>query len=130
MRSNLTPKYWGPEGWSFLKSCARACDEESFPHYAALVKLLPHVLPCEKCRRHAEEYIQRNPPQGAAQLLGWMEDFEVAVRQRKAAEEAGCRPSLGLWLAYFGLGFVLVLLALCCLAALVCALRRTSFARP
>jgi hypothetical protein len=126
MRSNVNPKQWGPAGWSFLKSCARACDEESFPHYAALVKLLPHVLPCEKCRHHAEEYIQRNPPQDATELLHWIEDFELAVGRRKA-EEAGGQPGLGL--AYAGLGAALLLLALCCFAALFCASRR-SFARP
>jgi hypothetical protein len=130
MRSNLNPKYWGPEGWAFLKSCARACDEESFPHYAALVKLLPHVLPCEKCRHHAEEYIQRNPPQSAQELLSWIEDFERAVRQRKSKEdEADGHPSRELWLAYAGLGFAVALLVLCCTVALLCAARR-SLTRP
>lgn len=130
MRSNLNPKVWGPEGWSFLKSCARACDEDSFPHYAAFVALLPHVLPCEKCRHHAEDYIKKNPPQSAAEFLGWIEDFEVAVRQRKADGEEAVKPSGGFLLAYFGLGLALVLLMLCLGAALLCALRRSLLAGP
>jgi len=125
MRDNVNPKVWGPEGWAFLKSCARACDEESFPHYLQFVALLPHVLPCEKCRHHAEDYIRRNPPRSAAEFLDWVNAFEAAVRRRKVQEEDGAvtdRPPLGGLLAYLGLGFALALLLACCLAALLCAL--------
>ena len=125
MRSNLNPKLWGPEGWSFLKNCAQACDEASFPHYEALLSLLPHVLPCEKCRFHAGEYLAANPPGEATDLVRWLEDFEGAVRFRKMQEETPSKKSESpAALAYLGLAFLLVVLAFCCLSALLCLSRK------
>jgi hypothetical protein len=125
MRTNLNPKVWGPEGWSFLKSCAHACDEDSLPHYEALLSLLPHVLPCEKCRFHADTYISEHPPGKASDLVRWLEDFEKAVRVRKMQEEPSERRQDGVAsLSYLGLGVLLVILAFCCLSALLCLSRR------
>jgi len=106
MRSNLNPKIWGPDGWSFLKSCSHACDQESLPHYVSLVSLLPHVLPCEKCRFHAAAYIDENPPGNSPDLVRWFEDFESAVRHKKVQEESvETRMDSPVSLAYLGLGF-------------------------
>jgi|LauGreSBDMM110SN_4_FD.fasta_scaffold11664_3 hypothetical protein len=128
MRTNLNPKFWGRDGWSFLKSCAVACDEETFSHYLALVNLIPDVLPCERCRHHAREYIRDNPPREASELVGWFERFEEAVRQRKE-DDGGTNikkegPEV---LAYLGLGVLLSLLALCCISVLLCISRRLRF---
>ena len=129
MRSNLNPKFWGAGGWSFLKSCAHACDEGSFAHYEALLTLLPHILPCEKCRFHAAAYISDHPPADSPDLVSWLEDFEKAVRLRKRQEEPTIhRKETPAALAYLGLGFLLVVLAFCCLSALLCFSRRVLHA--
>lgn len=122
MRKNLNPKIWGAEGWAFLKSCAHACDAESFSHYETLVSVLPHVLPCEQCRFHAVEYIRDHPP--SRDLVRWIEDFETAVRLRtreELPEQSKDGPAAA---AYLGLGLFLVVLAFCCLSALLCVSRR------
>ena len=130
MRTNLNPALWGRDGWAFLKSCAEACDEESLPHYKALVELLPHVLPCEKCRRHAREYIAQHPVQDAASMGRWVRDFEQAVRERVSGERQQQQQqqqprragpsSPGEALAYLGVGALLSLLLLCALSMLRC----------
>jgi len=128
MRTNLNPALWGRDGWAFLKSCAEACDEESLPHYKALVELLPHVLPCEKCRRHAREYIARHPVEDAASMGRWVRDFEQAVRERVSGERQQQQQqprragpsSPGEALAYLGVGALLSLLLLCALSMLRC----------
>ena len=130
MRTNLNPALWGRDGWAFLKSCAEACDDDSLPHYRALVELLPHVLPCEKCRRHARDYIAQHPVEDAASMGRWVRDFEQAVRERVSDERqqqqqqqqprhAGpSRP--GEVLAYLGVGALLSLLLLCAVSMLRC----------
>lgn len=118
MRANVDPRRWGRDGWSFLRNCAEACDEASFPHYQALVALLPEILPCEKCRGHARTYVAQHPVEDAGSLATWLERFEGAVAQRTREERAPAAPDL---LAYAGLGALLAALALCCLAALRCS---------
>ena len=81
-RKNLHPSTWGRSAWDFLHSCAQACDAPSAPHYEALVHLLPYVLPCEKCRAHAEAYIATNPPD-LSDLRGWLRRFEDHVSEQK-----------------------------------------------
>ena len=124
MRKNLNPKLWGRNGWTFLKQCAEACDEDSFPAYQQMISLLPEVLPCEKCRAHAREYILAHPPEPGEDLVRWFQDFERAVGERKRShsEASGTEhPSSGLVLAS------LLLLALCfvlvCLSFLMSCLR-------
>lgn len=125
MRKNLSPKVWGRTGWNFLKHCAEACDEESFPRYLELLRLLPEVLPCEKCRRHAAEYLARNPPRRGEDLAKWIEDFEAAVRARKQEEREEDSAGPGFTRGYLLLGLLLIILvlALCCISVLVCIRR-------
>jgi len=125
MRKNLNPRVWGKTGWSFLKHCAEACDEESFPRYLEFLQLLPEVLPCEKCRKHASEYLARNPPRNGEDLARWVEDFEANVRARKEEERAEASEAPGFSRGYLLLGLLLVImvLALCCISVLLCIRR-------
>ena len=123
MRKNLNPKVWGKTGWSFLKHCAEACDQDSFPRYLEFLKLLPEVLPCEKCRKHAADYLARNPPETGDNLSQWVEDFEANVRARKDAELAApSEEGAAFTQGYLLLGLVLIslVLALCCISILLC----------
>lgn len=81
-RRNVHPSAWGRPAWQFLQSCAEACDAPSAPDYEAFVRLLPAVLPCEKCRAHAKRYIAANPPD-MQDLKGWLQRFEEHVSQQK-----------------------------------------------
>lgn len=138
MRNNLHPALWGRDGWSFLKSCAEACDEASLPHYKALVQLLPEILPCEKCREHAREYIAKNPIADAASLSTWFHEFESAVSRRTNAARApasfapaSSRSLTGAEaLGYLGVGALLSVLILSGLALLRCLRGSSIKVRP
>lgn len=81
-RRNVHPSVWGRPAWQFLEACAEACDAPSAPHYEAFVRLLPYVMPCEKCRLHAAKYIEEHPPD-TADLKGWLRRFQEHVSQQK-----------------------------------------------
>ena len=121
MRANLSPSVWGRDSWSFLKKCAHAVDEESLPHYQALMSLLPHVLPCEQCRHHAKEYIAQHPLT-STDVLGWLDAFEQSVTRRKQRDRELEHAEWGL--LGDGPGVLLVVFALCCLLALLCLSQR------
>lgn len=131
MRKNVNPSVWGRTGWMFLKHCAQACDDESFPRYLEFLHLLPEVLPCEKCRKHARDYLSTRPPKPGESLTAWVEDFEASVRQRKAAEDAASSRRSGeerlmRWSSWALVGFVLLVLVLllCLTSLLLCATGR------
>ena len=85
MRQNIDPKQWGPAAWHFLEESARACDENSRRDYNRFMRLLPCVLPCEFCRRHATEYLEENPPEESVDLQRWLADFKASVARRRAS---------------------------------------------
>lgn len=134
MRKNVNPSVWGQTGWTFLKHCAQACDDESFPRYLEFLHLLPEVLPCEKCRKHARDYLSAHPPKPGESLTAWIEGFEASVRQRKAAQAAEDAASsrrsgeerLMRWSSWALVGFVLLVLVLllCLTSLLLCAMGR------
>jgi len=93
MRTNVHPAEWGPPAWAFLKKSALACDASCAEDYAAFMKLLPSVLPCERCRAHAAAYLRAHPVD-TDDLPGWLERFEAHVAETKrgpgyAEDEAG-----------------------------------------
>jgi len=85
-RRNVHPSVWGRPAWDFLHNCAKACDSSSAPYYEAFMRLLPKVLPCEKCRAHAEAWVQANPPD-----TDHLEQaaFENHVSRQKQAQTTG-----------------------------------------
>ena len=128
MRKNLNPQVWGKNGWTFLKQCAEACDEDSFPAYLNMISLLPDVLPCEKCRAHARAYVRDHPPKPGEDLVEWFQAFERSVGERKRQEAASVSPGPPRRSVDVLLVTSLVLLALCfvfaCLSFLMCFLRK------
>ena len=123
MRKNLSPKIWGKSGWSFLRNCAEACDDESFPRYKEFLNLLPDVLPCEKCRQHAREYLRLHPPKPGEDLTQWLEEFENTVRARKQDEQVLVqkrRESPAQAWVLTGLILMALVLCLCCVSCLLC----------
>jgi hypothetical protein len=93
MRENVDPKTWGPPAWTFLESCAKACDEASAQSYRDFLGLLPDVLPCEQCRVHSAEYISKNPVD-TDNLTDWIRRFKRAVASQKARATTPQKQSL------------------------------------
>jgi len=86
MRKNLEPRFWGPGAWKFLHDCVYAVDETSREAYNNMLALLPDILPCSKCRKHAREYITEHPPSASTDLKEWLTTFELIVSLRKKDE--------------------------------------------
>ena len=78
MRSNIDPRAWGQPAWAFLFAIA-----DSFPKTANrteqdemtlfMLSLGPN-LPCAKCRKNYETFVQHYPPhyiKGRQELVNW-----------------------------------------------------------
>jgi hypothetical protein len=87
MRANVHPSEWGPQAWAFLKTSAQACDASCAEDYEAFLKLLPSVLPCERCRGHAAAYLREHPVD-TDDLPGWLDRFEAHVEKTKRRERS------------------------------------------
>ena len=117
-RKNVHPGVWGPPAWAFLKSSAEACDAESARAYLDFFRLLPQVLPCERCREHCSAYLRAHPVD-VEDLPGWVARFEASVAETKRAEQPGRGAPAGRWLgaALCAVAFAVLLLALLTLPA-------------
>tara|TARA_Y100000748_G_scaffold193088_1_gene161698 strand:+ start:14655 stop:15086 length:432 start_codon:yes stop_codon:yes gene_type:complete len=64
-RQDLDPKQWGPHTWAFLHAIADGAPEnptpEEFLAYSAVFDAIPTILPCQKCRQHAKERLDKTP---------------------------------------------------------------------
>ena len=88
MRKNLDPNYWGPSAWLFLETCLEGAEHDTKAKKAQieLYRLLPDLLPCERCREHTKEYLYHNPPSLKSDLRDWLSTFKETIRQRKMME--------------------------------------------
>ena len=62
----MDPNVWGPNAWVFLHAISlqypsKPTSIEKTKHREWLNNL-KYVIPCQKCRNHFSEYIDRNPP--------------------------------------------------------------------
>lgn len=61
-----SPTVFGPGTWFSIHVLAynsRTTDEQV--NYCKMVRIICSSLPCETCRNHATEYIEKNPPEKA-----------------------------------------------------------------
>jgi hypothetical protein len=59
--SRLAKSVWGPACWTYLHAAAAQCKQPS--HFIDLLRSLLPTLPCDTCRKHMREYMERNPPE-------------------------------------------------------------------
>jgi len=82
----MNPTLWGPALWQALFVAAWGCDRAGLPILLHLIRdLLPHMIPCEKCRkhfgatlRHADQKMEKTPVNTAERAFEWlwhMKDF-------------------------------------------------------
>ena len=64
-RLNLNPDIWGSHAWFFLESIVISYpdnpSEEMKKNYIDFFKSIGKILPCEICRIHFTEFIDKNP---------------------------------------------------------------------
>ena len=67
-RKNYNPRWWGPGTWRFLHSVSEGLpevlDDDIESAMEDLVRALPLLLPCKKCRTHLAESYKNDMPSG------------------------------------------------------------------
>lgn len=85
---SISPDVWGPYGWSLIHYVALGYPEQ--PTFDIITKYrnffisLANVIPCEKCKTHYREMIDKNPPQleNKDALFKWTVDIHNIVNKR------------------------------------------------
>ena len=84
---------WAHHTWAVLTRLAVRAHPAS-PSYNAATHAIARMLPCGKCKAHAEAYLMATPPVAeGGSYLGWVMTFHNSVRARqgKAPIEQGVR---------------------------------------
>lgn len=86
------PKIWGPQLWFILHNGASKYPISASPIYKEkmkdFIKGLPFILPCEKCKIHAIDYIEDYKDKlddicsGREKLFKFFVDFHNSVNKR------------------------------------------------
>lgn len=85
---SISPDVWGPYGWSLIHYVALGYPEQ--PTFDIITKYrnffisLANVIPCEKCKTHYKQMIDKNPPQlhNKDSLFKWTVDIHNIVNKR------------------------------------------------
>lgn len=73
----VNTEYWGPGTWCLLYSVA---ETQTIEDTISFIHSLSKVLPCDECKKHFNEYIEKNPPKD--NLKVWINTFHNSVRGR------------------------------------------------
>lgn len=85
IKKDLSSDIWGPSTWIFLHSITYSYPERPSEttklEYMQFLEQLKYILPCEKCRMHYTENIQKNPPKldNRESFVEWMIDLHNQV---------------------------------------------------
>ena len=96
---DVLPSQWGPCFWYAMHTLAERIGTTSdiingdqATIFRMLIELLPKIIPCQECQRHARSYILANPiphtwytSKGDAlriAIRSWLFNFHTAVRLR------------------------------------------------
>lgn len=88
----IDPNIWGAAGWKFIRSVVIGWDFENQDpkKLCDFVKVLPHVLPCAKCRHNFEDVIQKYPVEpyiARKELPKWYNEVREMVRQHESPKQ-------------------------------------------
>ena len=95
-RHNLKGReFWGPSVWRTLHSFAAAYTADKKESALVFVYSLPHLLPCEICRAHLVQNLQRMPPENYMKdnhtFFFWTYALHDVVNQQINAANPGLR---------------------------------------
>ncbi len=95
--STSNPNIWGPAMWFTLHNTAIKYPINASPLYISKMKdfimAIPYILPCEKCKVHANNYIDTIKDQldficsGRDSLFKFFVDFHNSVNKRNNKKE-------------------------------------------
>jgi hypothetical protein len=79
----MYPDIWGPAMWHSIFCILEESPDPVPPPHIEFFTLLKDVMPCEKCRIHYTEYIQKNPlPTGREELKAYFWRLRDAIYER------------------------------------------------
>jgi hypothetical protein len=89
----LDPKIWGSPAWKFIRSVVIGWDfEKQDPKKLSdFINLLPHVLPCEKCRLNFTKVLQKYPGEpyiARREMSKWFNEVREMVRQHEDTQQS------------------------------------------
>ena len=86
----MNPKIWGPAGWKFLHSITLHYPEnpslQDKQNYKKFFESLQFTIPCEKCKNHYQESLQKysldNALNNKEALFNWLVDIHNEVNKK------------------------------------------------
>lgn len=90
LSNTVHPTFWGPTYWNFFNLFAvnypRTANQRQQVDCKHLFHIIINNLPCDECKQHANQYLQKNPidkyVQGRLSLIQWIVDFHNTVSRR------------------------------------------------
>ena len=70
---------WGPAAWRFLHIASFAMDTFNAERVVQALESFGHLLPCDECKTHYANYLNKNPPGAQIQSKEDMQKYLVNV---------------------------------------------------
>lgn len=104
----IEPHVWGPNAWATIHLiCLGAPDVLGADQlsYKKFFDALPYVLPCEKCRKHLIQHLEKHPMDaalagGKSTLFTWSVELHNAVNEMLGKPSMSVDDALKFWSAY------------------------------
>lgn len=104
----IEPHIWGPTAWATIHLiCLGAPDvlEADQLSYKKFFDALPYVLPCEKCRKHLIQHLEKHPMDaalagGKSTLFAWSVDLHNEVNVMLGKPTMSVQDALKFWSTY------------------------------
>ena len=87
-RYNLKPKVWGPSFWKMIHFITIGYPKNPSPKEKKcmldFLYSLKCLIPCDKCREHYSENLEKNPPpiENREELINWGHELHNVVNQQ------------------------------------------------
>lgn len=95
---------WGPSMWATMNNMAQGFPlkpiHKDLTNYNNFFKTIPSILPCTICKKHAQAYINNNPPNLVSRqtLVEWVFDFHNTVNRRLKKDIVSKIPEGHIWM--------------------------------
>lgn len=104
----IEPHIWGPSAWATIHMICLGAPDVLEAHqlsYKKFFDALPYVLPCEKCRKHLVQHLEKHPMDaalagGKSSLFAWSVDLHNAVNEMLGKPKISVADALQFWSSY------------------------------
>ena len=104
----IEPHIWGPSAWATIHLICLGAPEvlqADQLSYKKFFDALPYVLPCEKCRKHLIQHLEKNPMDaalagGRSTLFAWSVELHNAVNEMLSKPKMSVADALKFWSSF------------------------------